>query len=71
MNIQPTIPTITAPLHLCPDFTGRVLLHVENGTVLSERCLAANEHVATLPAFVELARLAGWRVLSEQGVDHA
>ncbi len=71
MNIQPIIPAITASLHSRPDFTGRVLLHVENGTVLSERCLSADEHVATLPAFVELARLAGWRVLSEQGADHA
>jgi len=71
MNIQPIIPAIAASLHICPNFTGRVLLHVENGTVLCERCLSADEHVATLPAFVELARLAGWRVMFEHGVDHA
>lgn len=71
MNIQPTIPVVTAHVRLRPDFTGRVLLHVENGNVLNERCLDADEHVASLPAFLELAHLAGWRITLEQEADHA
>ncbi|WP_050569850.1 hypothetical protein [Dickeya sp. NCPPB 3274] len=55
-------PTITATLQVTSDFTGRVLVYVENGRATNDRRLFDDEHVACLDAFLELARLAGWQV---------
>ncbi|MBP2835693.1 hypothetical protein [Dickeya parazeae] len=60
-------PTITATLQVTSDFTGRVLVYVENGRASSDRRLFDDEHVACLDAFLELARLAGWQVVAPTG----
>ena len=44
-------------------FTGRILLTLENGRVVSERTISASEHLANLNAFIELARLAGFTII--------
>lgn len=43
-------------------FTGRILLTLENGRIVSERTISAGEHLANLNAFIELARLAGFTI---------
>ncbi|RLM02140.1 hypothetical protein BIY27_25700 [Gibbsiella quercinecans] len=43
-------------------YSGRVLITLENGNIISERVVGCHEHVASLYAFVELAQAAGWHV---------
>ncbi|EBW8393999.1 hypothetical protein GN543_004999 [Salmonella enterica] len=43
-------------LFLPPDFTGRVVLYIENGRVTCERRLLDDEHICSLDTFIELAR---------------
>ncbi|WP_226052959.1 hypothetical protein [Dickeya chrysanthemi] len=57
------IPTLNATLNVSPDFTGRVLVYVENGRATNDRQLFDDEHVACLDTFLELARRAGWHVV--------
>lgn len=61
MNNQ--IPTITTTLNVTPDFTGRVLVYVENGSATSNRRLPEDDFVAGLNTFLDLARKAGWSVI--------
>lgn len=63
------IPTITATLQVTPDFTGRVLVYVENGKATSDRRLFDDELVARLDTFLELARKAGWHVTPPDSVS--
>lgn len=50
------------------NFTGRILLTLENGRVVSERTISASEHLANLNAFIELARLAGFTIIPSDSV---
>lgn len=43
-------------------FSGRVLFTFENGNVISERVVGCHELIASLDAFVEIAKAAGWHV---------
>ncbi|MCP6629012.1 hypothetical protein NL507_27820, partial [Klebsiella pneumoniae] len=54
-------------LHVLPDFTGRVVLHIENGRVICDRQLFDDEHICTLATFIEMARDAGLRIEEEAG----
>lgn len=54
-------------IHVAPDFTGRVVVHLKDGRHVCDYPLLNGEHVATLPSFLEMAQLAGWSVASEQG----
>ncbi len=42
------------------DFTGRVMLYLENGQVTGHYRMRENEHAGTIQELVELAREAGW-----------
>jgi len=43
-------------LHVLPDFTGRVVLYIENGQVKCDRRLSPDEHICALDTFIEMAR---------------
>lgn len=58
-------------LHVAPGFTGTVIVHLKNGRLVCDYPLVNGEYVATLPAFLEMARRAGWSVKPEQGVCNA
>ncbi|EQA6835944.1 CHC2 zinc finger domain-containing protein [Salmonella enterica subsp. diarizonae serovar 65:(k):z] len=54
-------------LHIAPNFTGRVVVQLKEGRHVCDYPLVNGEHIATLPSFLEMARLAGWSVTPEQG----
>lgn len=58
-------------LHVAPGFTGTVVVHLKKGRHVCDYPLVNGEYVATLPAFLEMARRAGWSVKPEQGVCNA
>ncbi|PXJ47778.1 hypothetical protein DMR33_10180 [Klebsiella pneumoniae] len=60
-------PVLNGDLHVLPDFTGRVVLHIENGRVICDRQLFDDEHMCTLATFIEMARDAGLRIEEEAG----
>ncbi|GKV93540.1 hypothetical protein H2Y56_05990 [Pectobacterium aroidearum] len=47
--------------------SGRVLITCENGDVTSIRIVAENEHVTTFNALIDLAKLAGYNIVSSNG----
>ncbi|WP_208952305.1 hypothetical protein [Rahnella sp. ChDrAdgB13] len=55
--------TVTATLHVTPNFTGRVLVSLIKGEVQCDRRLRDDEHVSSLLTFLELAETAGFQVI--------
>ncbi|WP_432321980.1 hypothetical protein [Yersinia enterocolitica] len=49
-----------AIVRIAPDYTGRIILTIENGKIKSEQRLDDSVFIATLAAFLELAKLAGY-----------
>lgn len=49
-------PVINVDLHVLPDFTGRIVLYIENGRVTCDRRLFEDEHICALDTFIEMAR---------------
>ncbi|EFH4500984.1 hypothetical protein ACENGC_000549 [Escherichia coli] len=49
-------PVLNVDLHVLPDFTGRVVVHIENGRVIFDRRLLDDEHICSLATFIEMAR---------------
>ncbi|MEF3137468.1 hypothetical protein J8995_18560 [Klebsiella quasipneumoniae subsp. quasipneumoniae] len=60
-------PMLNVDLHVLPDFTGRVVVHIENGRVICDRQLFDDEHICSLATFIEMARDAGMRIEEEAG----
>lgn len=58
-------------LHVAPNFTGRVVVHLKDGRHVCDCPLLNGEHIATLPSFLEMAQRVGWSVTPEQGVCNA
>lgn len=56
------IPVLPIELHVMPDFTGRVVIHIEKGRAICDRPLLKNEHIATLDGFLKLVRMSGYKV---------
>lgn len=56
-------PPVTVTLSIAAGFTGRVLVEMENGEVKAWFPLSRREYVGTLPAFLDLARTAGWQII--------
>lgn len=50
------LPVLNVDLHVLPDFTGRVVLYIENGRVTCDRRLLDDEHICALDTFIEMAR---------------
>ncbi|MFQ6287594.1 hypothetical protein ACLMPM_19675 [Yersinia enterocolitica] len=55
-----------------PDYTGRIVLTIENGKIKSEQRLDNSVFIATLAAFLELAKMAGYSlsVATVQELSH-
>ena len=47
---------------LANNYKAQILLTLENGRIISERLLQNGEMVATVPAFIELAEMAGYQI---------
>ncbi|SLO69834.1 Uncharacterised protein [Klebsiella pneumoniae] len=60
-------PVLNVDLHVLPDFTGRVVLHIQNGKVICDRRLLDDEHICSLKTFIEMARDGGLRIEEEAG----
>lgn len=55
-GVQIPPPALNVDLHVLPDFTGRVVLYIENGRVTCDRRLLDDEHICALDTFIEMAR---------------
>ncbi len=55
-GVQVPLPVLNVDLHVLPDFTGRVVLHIQNGRVICDRRLLDDEHICSLATFIEMAR---------------
>ncbi|MGG4734660.1 hypothetical protein [Leclercia adecarboxylata] len=60
------IPLLNIDLHVSPDFSGRILLYIENGLVKSEMPLLPNEIIGTPSLFNQLLERAGYRIAPVQ-----
>ncbi len=60
------IPILNVDLHVSPDFSGRILLYIENGLVKSEMPLLPNEIIGTPSLFNQLLERAGYRIAPVQ-----
>ncbi|WP_085296335.1 hypothetical protein [Klebsiella pneumoniae] len=49
-------PVLNVDLHVLPDFTGRVVVYIENGRVICDRQLFDDGHICSLATFIEMAR---------------
>ncbi|WP_312227091.1 hypothetical protein [Pseudescherichia sp.] len=49
-------PVLNIDLHVLPDFTGRVVLYIENGQVMCDRRLTDDELVCTAETFMQMAQ---------------
>lgn len=49
-------PILNIDLHVLPEFTGRVVLYIENGKVKADRRLSEDEHICALDTFIKMAR---------------
>ena len=56
------IPMLNVDLNVSPDFSGRIMLYVENGLVTSEMRLMPDEIIGTPSLFNQLLERAGYRV---------
>lgn len=54
------LPVLNVELAVLPDFTGRVVLYIENGRVKCDRRLLDDEHICAMDTFIEMAREVGW-----------
>jgi len=55
-GVQIPLPVLNVDLHVLPDFTGRVVLYIENWKVKCDRRLLEEEHICALDTFIEMAR---------------
>lgn len=55
-GVQIPRPVLNVDLHVLPNFTGRVVLHIQDGKVICDRRLLDDEHICSLPTFIEMAR---------------
>lgn len=60
------MPLLNIDLHISPDFTGRILLYIENGVVKGETPLMADEIIGTPSLFNQLLERAGYRIAPVQ-----
>lgn len=61
-GIQIPRPIIPVELHVAPEFSGRVVVHIKDGHPVCDYPLINGEQIATFDSFLALARSAGWIV---------
>lgn len=54
---------LTVPIPVEPNYTGRVLVSVENGKPTKAHKLFENEFTGSFESFLEAAKLAGYQVI--------
>ncbi len=59
-------PVLNIDLHVSPEFSGRILLYVENGIVKGDTPLMADEIIGTPTLFNQLLERARYRVAPVQ-----
>ncbi|EBB1559919.1 hypothetical protein AB2475_14410 [Salmonella enterica] len=55
-DVSIPLPALNIELFISPDFTGRVVLYIENGRVTGDRRLLEDEHICSMDTFIEMAR---------------
>lgn len=60
------MPLLNINLHVSPEFSGRVLLYIENGVVKGDTPLMADEIIGTPILFNQLLERAGYRIAPVQ-----
>ncbi|MEG0870358.1 MAG: hypothetical protein RSG77_25430 [Hafnia sp.] len=59
-------PVLNIDLHVAAEFSGRVLLYIENGVVKSDTPLMADEIIGTPTLFEQILERAGYRLTPVQ-----
>ncbi|MDA4741994.1 hypothetical protein NY605_22090 [Enterobacter hormaechei] len=62
------LPLLNVGLHVSPEFTGRVVVHIKEGRQICDYPLREAEHINTLSGFLALARQAGWMVIPPEEI---
>lgn len=55
-GMQIPSPVLNVDLHVLPNFTGRVVLYIENGRVICDRRLFDDEHIFSHDTITEIIR---------------
>ncbi|EGK5349371.1 hypothetical protein IOX91_003199 [Salmonella enterica] len=55
-DVSIPLAALNVELFISPDFTGRVVLYIENGRVTDDRRLLEDEHICSMDTFIEMAR---------------
>ncbi|POP41769.1 hypothetical protein CHU32_24720 [Superficieibacter electus] len=66
-GVQIPRPVLNVDLHVLPNFTGRIVLYIENGKVKCDRRLLEEEHICALDTFIEMAREMELRIQEVSG----
>ncbi|WP_260524094.1 hypothetical protein [Serratia sp. PL7] len=53
-------------LTVSSQFTGKVVVHIEDGKLKSHYTMQPTDHIATLGGFIEMAERAGWMITSPE-----
>lgn len=64
-------PILNIDLHVSPEYTGRVVLYIENGRVKADRRVSDDEHICALDTFIEMARDMELRLQEVPGGAHS
>ncbi|WP_411165448.1 hypothetical protein [Klebsiella oxytoca] len=56
------IPMLNVGLHVSPAFTGRILVYVKNGVVISDNPIGDEEIIASPRTITEMLERAGYRI---------
>lgn len=59
-------PVLNIGLHVNPEFSGRILLYVENGVVKADTPLQADEIIGSAALFEQILERAGYRLTPAQ-----
>lgn len=60
-------PVLNIGLHVNPEFSGRVLLYIENGVVKADKPLQEDEIIGTADLFDQLLKRAGYCPVFQRG----
>lgn len=70
-GVETPRPILNIDLHVSPEYTGRVVLYIENGRVKADRRLSDDEHICALDTFIEMARDMELRLQEVPGGTHS
>lgn len=56
------VPELTIKMPVATDYTGQIVVHIENGELKAFYPRRPGEIIASIDSFIELLRQAGWKV---------